>query len=170
MHVRRPCAHSVRVRDPILDPGPACHRVEHLPGGPSSGCMGGAWLEEDLAVEFGGFELQEGVLEAMNCVVEEVIVGLADVDANLATGQFRAQRLPIALQHQPEVVVFPMSGHGAVDDAGGAVPEGDGRSVIAARAEDGVPASPLLAAEFPSAATTEGALQATLVTDGEEGF
>ena len=82
--------------------------------------------------------LQE-IFDQVDGVVEHVVVGAADVDAELAA-EFGAERGPVALQDVAEVVVFlPVGGDCGIDVAGFFVENRRGVAVVTDRAVDRLP-------------------------------
>src|SRR5207245_802422 len=88
--------------------------------------------------------LGEELVEEMDGVVEEKLVGLAGGEVELAA-QFRAKRRPVLLQDQPQIVLPPLRGNGVIDLAGLRVPERDRPAIFATGSEGSVPGAPLFA-------------------------
>src|SRR6266545_765884 len=107
--------------------------------------MFGAVAVIDLApVKRIGRALQK-LLNQVDRVVQIVVVHVAAVDVYLAF-EFRAERLPIALENVAEVVIFaPVFGDRAVYLAGHLVPDALRIAVGACRRIDGLPDVPLIA-------------------------
>ena len=84
-------------------------------------------------------------------IVEEIIVGAADVDVELAV-QFRPERRPVALQNGAEIVVFPpVSGDRRIDLAGFLIEDRFRITVFSRRAEHRLPDIELLSGAAVSA-------------------
>ena len=99
----------------------------------------------DFATEERVLGRVEEVLDEVHGVVEVEIVGLADVEVDLAF-KVLADLRPVATEDLREVVMIaPMNGDGRVDDAGPLVPDPLGIAIIADGREDGLPDVPLLA-------------------------
>src|SRR5262245_55301501 len=123
--------------------------------------MIGARAKGDFAL-VGRLRLRQKIVKQMDGVVEEIIIGLADPDVELAA-QFRGQRTPVLLQNEPQIVFLPMLQNRAVDFPGLAVPQGLGIAVVAAGTECGIPGAPIAATQFPAVASAEDALELDLV-------
>src|SRR4051794_6882244 len=82
-----------------------------------------ARAEADHASER-GIGAGEERIEAVDGVIEEIIVGLAHVDVDLP-GELRAERRPVLLHHEAKVISLPVIDHRSVDLPRYRVPERD---------------------------------------------
>ena len=108
--------------------------VEHVPWS-----RFGNDLDDGVAAEPGQRFFQE-----LDRPFEVERIQVAGDDVELAL-ELRAERRPVSLEHEPDVVGFPRLGHLGIDGAGGAVPELAGSSVAIERAEDGLERAELAA-------------------------
>ena len=105
---------------------------------------------------------REEVVEAVDGVVQEIVVGLADPDVQLAP-ELRAQLGPVGFQYAAEVIRLPVLGGLVVDHAGLGVPERDRAAVRTAGPVGRVPGTPLAAGERPGIAVPENVFDLALV-------
>src|SRR5258707_13594963 len=85
---------------------PLGHRIEHLLAGPPAG-MAFTRGDDDLAVELGVVQFLCRGFEAMNGIVEEVVVSIAHPDVDL-TIQLGAHGGPFLFEDDAQVVLLPI--------------------------------------------------------------
>ena len=108
---------------------------------------------------------REEVVEPVDGVVEEVVVGLADPDVELAL-ELGAEFGPVRFQNAAKVVCLPVLGGLVVDRAGDGIPERNGPAVGTSGPVGGVPGAPLAAREGPRVAPAEHIFDLALVPHG----
>src|SRR5437868_5704658 len=112
------------------------------------------------------FSSRQERVEQMHGVVQEIIVGFADPDVQLAA-QARREFLPVLLKNQAQVVALPMLDDAAVDLAGLGVPQRHRATISAARPVNRIPRAPLLARHRPTVARAKHVFHLALVANRE---
>src|SRR4030095_6495364 len=94
------------------------------------------------------------VVQHMNGIIEEIIIGFADRDVNFPF-HFGAKDSPVLFQDQPEVVFLPMRDDGFIDLSASSIPKRHGSAFSTARSVHCVPRSPLLPGHRPAASKAD---------------
>src|SRR5438105_1623273 len=101
-------------------------------------------------------------IQHMDGIIQKVIVRFSDPDLEFAF-ELGAERLPMLLQQEAQIILLPLFGDLMIDDARLRIPQRDWAAISTAWPVDRIPRPPLATRHRPTITAAEGVLKLALV-------